>query len=856
MQVPADQLIGQTSGAWLDSATARRHAEADFALLSHPGRQTYESRQTLPGNRVMDTLIHKATLQAADGSIAGLVATVVDISPQRNAVRATVEAKEAAESANAAKSAFLATMSHEIRTPMNGVLGMAELLAHSKLNPEQGHLVHTVRESALSLLRIIDDILDFSKVEAGRMELEHLPLDVTPLVEGVCTALAPMALARGVLLQVQLAADVNERVLGDAGRLRQVLNNLVGNAIKFSAPGDSKPDGGKPGAGKAGAAPGRVALRVSMYAPDLEGDGLGDPELGAAGAVTPAGTGDVAAPWLRFEVQDNGVGMDSATLARLFTPFTQAEVSTRRRFGGTGLGLAISRRLVELMGGRIAVTSQLGHGATFSVTVPLLATADQPVLATPDLQGLRCCIVADPGLPAHDLHSWLQQAGAQVRVLAPGEPVQDSAAAGAGTPDQGPWVVVRTDTVGSDGGDLAAAAAGHGAADRSAADHSAADPSAADPITEADGAHTLDLRYLLIRRGRRGPARVVTPNAATLDLLCKGPFLRAVAMLAGRASPEPDLGTLHNVTTDLSHDDRVDPPTPEQARQRGQLILVAEDDPINRAVIERQLSLLGFAAEIAEDGAQALRMWRSGRYALLLSDLHMPQLDGYALAEAIRGAEQASVPALPRLPILALTANALKGEALRARASGMDDYLTKPVPLKLLQAALQQWLPAPITTAPPVLLPAVPAQAGLAGLADTAAVLDVQQLRDLVGDDTDTVRELLHDYAQSAAEHTAELRLALLTADRALAAAVAHKLKSASRSVGAMALADVCEQIESQRGTGTPAGLADADAAADAGLDTPCATCSAWLQVLDSTWLATQAQLQHAVAELALSPQP
>jgi CheY-like chemotaxis protein/HPt (histidine-containing phosphotransfer) domain-containing protein len=393
-------------------------------------------------------------------------------------------------------------------------------------------------------------------------------------------------------------------------------------------------------------------------------------------------------------------------------------------------------------------------------------------------------------------------------------------------------VVVRADTAGAEDGAGAAAAP--------------------DPSAETGDTPATDLRYLLIRRGRRGPARVVSPNAATLDLLCKGPFLRAVAMLAGRASPEPDLGTLHNVTNDLSHDDRVDPPTPEQARQRGQLILVAEDDPINRAVIERQLSLLGFAAEIAEDGAQALRMWRSGRYALLLSDLHMPQLDGYALAEAIRGAEQASVPALPRLPILALTANALKGEALRARASGMDDYLTKPVPLKLLQAALQQWLPAPITTAPVELLPAAPQQAGSP---TAAAVLDVQQLRDLVGDDSDTVRELLHDYTHSAAEHTAELRLALQTADRALAAAVAHKLKSASRSVGAMALADVCEQIESQRGTGTPAGLPDTDPAADAGPDTPCATCSAWLQVLDSTWLATQAQLQQALAELAPSPQ-
>ncbi len=851
MGVPVDKLLGQTSGALLDTDAARLHASVDFALLSHPGRQTYEARQTLPGKRVMDTLIHKATLQAADGSIAGLVATVVDISAQRDAVRATLEAKEAAESANAAKSAFLATMSHEIRTPMNGVLGMAELLAHSQLDAEQGQLVHTVRESALSLLRIIDDILDFSKVEAGRMELEQLPLDVTPLVEGVCTALAPMALSRGVLLQVQLAADVSERVVGDAGRLRQVLNNLVGNAIKFSTPSDANASDDSASSGKTSQPAGRVALRVSMYTPDPGGDErMGDSADAGDQNTNDQNTNDKKAnaqtQWLKFEVQDNGVGMDSATLGRLFTPFTQAEVSTRRRFGGTGLGLAISRRLVELMGGRIDVTSQLGHGATFSVTLPLAATAMQPVQAAVDLRDLQCCIVADGNLPAHDLQAWLQAAGADVRLLAPGEPVHS----GKASASQGPVVVVRADSAIANDADT----------------HTATDtqPLGADTADTADGAAATDLRQLLIRRGRRGPARVVSPTAATLDLLCKGPFLRAVAMLAGRASPEPEMGALQDVT----QGERVAPPSAEQARLRGQLILVAEDDPINRAVVQRQLALLGFAAEIAEDGAQALRMWRTGRYALLLSDLHMPQLDGYALAEAIRAAEQASVPALPRLPIVALTANALKGEALRARASGMDDYLTKPVPLKLLQSALQQWLPAPISPAPNGPQPAaanaqdVQQQQNTEGdLLPPTAVLDVQQLRDLVGDDNDTVRELLQDYAHTAALHTAELRQALAAADRALAAAVAHKLKSASRSVGAIALADVCEQIESRRSGLLPAAEAAAettteaaayvaaDAATGVDADPTCAACMAWLQTLDSVWLATQTQLQDTLAQ-------
>jgi signal transduction histidine kinase/CheY-like chemotaxis protein/HPt (histidine-containing phosphotransfer) domain-containing protein len=756
-----------------------------------------------------------------------------------------------AEAANTAKGAFLAAMSHEIRTPMNGVMGMAELLEHSRLDDEQSQTVRTIRESASSLLRIIDDILDFSKIEAGRLDLEEAPLLLTPLVEGVCDALNSVASARGVQLSVVLEPGVPERVVGDAVRLRQILNNLVGNAIKFS--------GGRPGI------TGQVTLRVRL--------------AGIEANETNSGTSNSTG--LVFSVTDNGIGIDEATLAKLFTPFTQAEVSTTRRFGGTGLGLAICRRLAQLMGGSVGVQSRLGQGATFTVQLPLPATAEQPTPLPHDLQGLHCVLVAGADLPLGDLQAWLSGAQAVVHradnlaaasALARGLVDADAGADRARGLRPGPVVLVRQ-------------------ADEQDSQHDDQQDSQQvrqpDSDPAADASDPLDLRHLLVGRGRQGPARVLSPTEATLELLRQGAFLRAVAMVAGRASPE-----VLAATPDLLLGERAVAPSIEQARQQGQLILVAEDDAINRAVILRQLALLGLAAEVAEDGAQALRMWhqgqaqataeamaagraggvggasgaaRPGRYALLLSDLHMPELDGYGLALAIREAEHHRAPnaAIARIPILALTANALKGEALRAREAGMDDYLTKPVPLKLLQAALKQWLPStaqaahtntvgniegataatatthtatatqhavlaaaataqakasaaaqktPQAAAAPAVAPAVPhalPQAAPAAKSHAAQsptpvttapdLLNLQQLYQLVGDDDETVRELLGDFVAAAGQHVGELQGALRAGDNVNASRVAHKLKSASQSVGALALARVCADIEARR---------------------------------------------------------
>nr|WP_315207658.1 ATP-binding protein [uncultured Albidiferax sp.] len=637
-----------------------------------------------------------------------------------------VQAREAAEAANRAKSAFLATMSHEIRTPMNGVVGMVEVLCHSGLPEDQADAARTIRASAFSLLGIIDAILDFSKIEAGRLELERVEIPLSDLVESVCDSLLPMALDKYVDLGLFIAPSLPPNIWGDPTRLRQVLVNLLGNAIKFSL--------GQP------ALHGRVGIRATSEDGTLV---------------------------LRFS--DNGIGMAEDSLAQLFEPFTQAEASTTRRFGGTGLGLTVCKRLVTLMGGRIAVQSRLGAGSTFTVTLPLQPVESAMPHLQADLHQVDCVLVGADGM-VDDLRIYLEQAGAVVHSVAGLAAAAHSARALVRP------VVVQV--LGPQKIDL-------------------------DALRQVFAAAT-DVRHLLITRGMRRGARVAEADIVGLDGNClrRAALVRAVAVAAGRQSPEVYRDRTLEDLTELAA-----PPTIAEARAQGRLILIAEDDEVNQKVILRQIELLGFAGELAPDGAEAWRLWHAGSYALLLTDLHMPGMDGYSLAAAIRQEEalrnQAQGrPADSRMPILALTANALNGEAQRAYAAGMDEYLTKPLRLHLLQAALTRWLPFPPAQALADTASALP-HAGVPGLA-----VDVRTLQDLVGDDPEMVRELLAEYRVSADRLAKELHTVHAAEDTRQMAAIAHRLKSSSRSVGAAALGDVCAELENACRSGTREAIA------------------------------------------------